>query len=180
MQEHRVRENQGHSTTCSKEFLSARRLEVVFKWLLWELTHIHIHAASRTTALTFYFIHNQPSDGFEMLFHKATLWDNKYNLIFSIWSDYSLHGDYLWRGLSHSTVTGSRTCTGQETSYFSRAIFNKTSLHVLCFLMEEHVKTQKEVIWLFDLVLYSSFVTIFFNQCLRAKFIVGLSIVVHF
>lgn len=45
----------------------------------------------------------------------ATLWD-KYNFLFNVWSDYSLCGDYLWRGLSHSTVTRSCTCKGKKDS----------------------------------------------------------------
>lgn len=106
-----------------KTVLSACRLEVVFTWLLWELACMHSYTL-RTTVLTFYFIHNQQPDGLKMLFHKATLWD-KSNSIFNIWSNYSLRGDYLWRGLSHSTVTGSWTCTGQKTSFFSCATFNK-------------------------------------------------------
>lgn len=60
-----------------------------------------------------------------------------------------------------------------KTQPFFLVIFQKTFLHILFFLMEEHLKTQKEVIWLFDLVTHSSFIPVFFffffNQCLRAK-----------
>lgn len=83
---------------------------------LWKLSHIHV--TSRTTV------------SFKICSLVATLWD-KYNFRFNIWSDYSLRGDYLWRGLSHSTVTGSCTCTGQETSFFFHYFYQNIPVHIV-------------------------------------------------
>lgn len=163
MQEQRGRRNPRSQRRLLKGIFSAYRLEVGFTRLLWGGVDVHLHIASKTKRLP----HAAPFtiSGLMALrcrFTKPAPWD-KYNFIFNIWSDSTLRGDYLWRGLSHSTVTGSCTCTGQETSFLSCAIFNKTSLHTLCFLTEEHVKTQKEVIWIFDLVTHSSFIPVFFK-----------------
>lgn len=65
--------------------------------------------------------------------------------------------------------------------HFSLALFSTKPSCTYCASWWGNMwNLRKEVIWLFDLVTYSSFVTVFFNQCLRAKFFIGLSNAVHF
>lgn len=104
--------NQGHSIVCSEQFCLLCRFKVVLKWL-WESTFIHSNML----------LWGRRNEAMRCCFIKPL--GDKSNFVFNIWSNYSLCGDYLEGGLSHSTVTGSWTCAGQETSFFSCAIFDK-------------------------------------------------------
>ena len=143
-----------------KIIFSVRKLEVVFKFASpGVLRHTLFQGQQLSNSNTFTF---SSLMALKCCFTNL-LWEINIILYstFVVWSDYSLCGDYLWRGLSHSSVTGSCTWTGereeQEISFF---YFQQKTFWTY-FLMDEYVKSQKEVVsWLFDLVTYSSFNTL--------------------
>lgn len=112
MQENRVWEEPRSQHCLLQTVLSACRFEVVLNWL-WESSFIHYNML----------LWGRWNEAMRCCFIK--LHRDKSNFALNIWSNYSLCGDYLGRGLSHSTVTGSWTCAGQETLFFSCAIFYK-------------------------------------------------------
>lgn len=80
--------------------------------LFWELSHTRTHITSRMAAHSTSFTINSLV-ALKCYFIKL-LWKEKIKFF---WSDYFLRWDYLWRGLSHLTVTGSCACTGQQTFF---------------------------------------------------------------
>lgn len=72
------------------------------------------------------------------------------------WSACFLYWDYLWRGVNHLTVTGCYACTTD----FLLVLFS-TNLPTASTTLVDG-KTPKQVIWLSDLVIYSSFINFSF------------------
>lgn len=129
---------------------SGMHLSVILRITVWEMAKVTASLAHKVfclcaawkLSLCLWKLLCTPAPFYKVCSLVATLRD-KSNFIVTVWSDYSVGGDYLWRRLSHTTVT--RSCT---------TLFRK---HWLFILMEENVKMRKEAIWIFNHVKHSSF-----------------------